>query len=175
MSSLTAYHESGHATVAYLLGGSCVDLAVGNDETLPADDVLPEHYGHCRIQWPDDLPNMIVAGVRTSDQSTHAVREIMTILAGPAAERIHSGDPIDVRDPTAASDFDRAVQWSAQITSSPSQAAGLLRAANRHVETWLRTDRVWAAVAALADELDAHEELDADAVDQTLSFWLERG
>jgi hypothetical protein len=35
-------------------------------------------------------------------------------------------------------------------------------------------DTVWAAIAALADELMAHEQLEAEAIAETLDFWLAR-
>ena len=39
--TLTAYHESGHAVVAYALGGTIEGMQLGGE----ADDWLPERYG----------------------------------------------------------------------------------------------------------------------------------
>lgn len=36
----------------------------------------------------------------------------------------------------------------------------------------IRMDPVWAAIAALADELVAHESLDEERVEEVLSFWF---
>ena len=36
----------------------------------------------------------------------------------------------------------------------------------------MRSDRCWPAVAALADELLAHEFLDRDQAEQVLEFWI---
>ena len=37
---------------------------------------------------------------------------------------------------------------------------------------FFRTDHIWAAVAALADELDAHEHLEQQEIEEVLSYWL---
>jgi hypothetical protein len=40
------------------------------------------------------------------------------------------------------------------------------------LDEWLRRDAMWAAVAALADELSAHETLDGEQVAEVVATWL---
>ncbi|MEO0447015.1 MAG: hypothetical protein AAF191_13160, partial [Verrucomicrobiota bacterium] len=37
---------------------------------------------------------------------------------------------------------------------------------------WFQRDEIWAAVAALADQLDAHDQLDHEEVAEVLEAWL---
>ena len=77
--TLTAYHESGHAVIAYALGGTIQGMQLGGE----ADDWLPARFGECRIQW----------GRVDPDLDWQRKREILTILAGPVVEMVYRDEP----------------------------------------------------------------------------------
>lgn len=167
---VTCYHEAGHAVAAYLLGGDVDSLSLGGE----ADEFLPRRMGECRIAWPNDGS----AALRNLSISDHRFRELLTLLAGGVAEQIYEDDPSSLLG--AVDDLRRAERLAIEIVSSRMGGAmdvsaavqSLLRAAAGQLHDVLSRPRVWPAVAAIADELDAHEELQRDQIDPILEFWL---
>ena len=96
------------------------------------------------------------------DFAWHYKREILAILAGPAVEMVYRDEP---RYPAVFGpwkyDWDQAWQAAALIWADEKQRTRGLKISSlnyaRRYE-WIR----WAATAALADELVAHESLDEE-------------
>lgn len=157
--TLTAYHEAGHAVVAFALGGSIESMQLGGEE----DEWLPARFGDCRIRW----------GPVDSESPSQRRREILTVLAGPVAEMIYRDEPLHPamygpwRD-----DWQRAWEAASTIANDPQKRTRLLEQLTVELRERLRGDTCWAAVAALADELMAHEFLEAEHVEEVLLYWV---
>ena len=157
--TLTAYHESGHAVVGYALGGKIDSLQLWGE----ADDFLPDRFGDCRVVWG------------RVDANTHwqRQREIMTILAGPVAEMIVIGEkPHPATYGPWQHDWAAAMSRANEIVRDPVQGTRLLEQIIIKLHQHLQEAPCWPAIAALADELAAHEMLEQDQVAEVLEFWL---
>ncbi len=157
MDDSTAYHEAGHAVVATLQGGIVGQITIEPD----GDD----RFGDTEVAWP--------MGSCTPKQ--HALREIKTLMAGSIVERTFAGEE-DVFSVTAESSADwlRAFQLAAEVEADPMKQSLLLAKAAQEVKKTVSDEGIWAAICALADELEAHETLEAEAVKEVLGFWLGR-
>ncbi len=174
--TLTAYHEAGHAVVGYGLGGSVQSIQLGGE----ADDDLPERFGDCRVAWgqPGEIPDLWQ-------------RELMTVLAGPVAEMIYTGEPYHpaLYGPwqgdwqTAWEMCSLRVKLARQAKGEPRDTVASLvdQAKMRVLESILlqlrehmQKEPIWPAVGAVADELLAHEYLEQEELHDTLDFWFSR-
>ncbi|TWU56788.1 hypothetical protein Poly51_27050 [Rubripirellula tenax] len=157
--TLTAYHEAGHAVVAYALGANVDSMQLWGE----ADDYLPERFGDCRVNWGTVDPNLDV----------QRQREIMTFLGGPVAEMIYRGEPLHpaLYGPWQ-DDWHRAMQTCGAIVADPERRTRLLEKIIVTLHDHLGRQPYWPAIAGLADELAAHEQLDSDQVSDVLTFWL---
>ena len=157
--TLTAYHEAGHAVIGYSLGGQIESAGLYAE----ADDWLPERFGDCLVNW----------GRVNANCDWQIEREVLTILAGPVAEMIYRGENLHPATyPPWQHDWHWAVRHSKRLTSDPAKQMKLLGRFMRFLDSHMRDDECWAAIAAVADELSAHEWLDADQLADTLSFWI---
>jgi len=87
---------------------------------------------------------------------------------------IYTGDPFHPAT---------VVEWQADWAHAADQLHALhadsqrlirsLEKMTRDLYHTMRTDTLWAAVAALADELLAHETLEEQQVEDVLKFWLQ--
>lgn len=157
--TLTAYHEAGHAVIGYALGGRIESIGMYAE----ADEWLPERFGDCRVNW----------GRVRADCDWQAQREILTILAGPVAEMIYRGEDMH---PALFPPWQHDWQWawtrSARLFREPNKRKGFLEATIASLKQHLNHDLCWAAIAAVSDELLAHEYLDEDQLEDTLAFWI---
>ncbi|OYP28216.1 hypothetical protein [Rhodopirellula sp. MGV] len=157
----TAYHEAGHAVIGFLLGGTIESVGMYAEE----DDWLPERFGDCHVNWGRVDPNA----------NLQIEREVLTLLAGPVAEMIYREEdmhPAD--DPTWQHDWQLASQLCRRMFPDPYAREVFMTAALTVLKDQIWRDRCWAAIAAVADELLAHENLDADQLSDILRFWTTR-
>ncbi|MEY4176504.1 MAG: ATP-dependent zinc metalloprotease FtsH [Planctomycetota bacterium] len=156
--TLSAYHESGHAVIAVFLGGRVLSVTISPDN----DGELAPRFGDTRIAWPKRL-----------SLRERCERSVLVALAGPVAERIYREEPFH---PGMVAEWaeDWRVAWEAAATLASDERKRLrfLEATAVKLDEWLRREAMWAAVAALADELSAHETLDADQVSEVVATWL---
>ncbi len=158
---LTAYHEAGHACMAIMLGGSVCRLTIE-----PEWDDGPDRCGDTQVIWP----------VRRFSSRELCLRKAQTALAGPVAEMIYSGNAFH---PAFVApwrcDWQIAAEQLASVAPSPQRLVHVLEETTRQLYQNLRREPVWPAIAALADELLAHQTLEEQSITETIRFWLERG
>lgn len=156
MFNLTAYHEAGHAVMARFLGGR-VTLVTLEPEFDSGK------YGVTQVVWPFDW----------LETKAGCEQAAMVALAGPAAEMIHLGEPFHPATVHEWSDDWRQADEALQswIKQEPARFIALEHIA-RLVVNHFYQDAVWAAVAALADELDAHETLEQEEIEEVLEVWM---
>ncbi len=161
---ITAYHESGHAVMAFALGGLVQSISLTPESSFDWDDDVPRH-GDTIIAWP----------TRGISPREHAEREIKTALAGPVCEMIHTGDAWEPGGhQESAADWHAALQHAMQCNADPEKRSAYLASVLRGLERFFDDANHWAAVGALADELLAHETLATESVHGILGFWMAR-
>ncbi len=163
MSDLLAYHESGHALVAWLLGGEVERVTIEPDNDDDSGDDRPAREGVTQVLWPRDR----------SSEREFAAKAVQVCLAGPVAEMIYSGDPFHPGLVAEwADDWRQAWQAALPLFSDERRRLAHLERITVELHRLLRRDDVWAALAALADELAAHETLDGEQVSEIVGEWL---
>lgn len=155
--NLTAYHEAGHAVMARFLGGRVTWVTL-------EPEFESGKYGITQVVWPSDW----------FETKTGCEQAAMVALAGPAAEMIHLGEPFHPATVVEWSEDWRQADEALRswIKQEPARFVALEHIA-RLVVNHFYQDSVWAAVAALADELDAHETLEQEAIEEVLNVWME--
>jgi hypothetical protein len=151
--TITAYHDA--------LGARIESVNLWGE----ADEFLPERFGDVRINWGQVLVNA----------NWQLQRELLSVLAGPITEMIYRGEQIEPANyaPWKA-DWAHAVRCVRELSRDTSRQLELLRIACVELERRLRDDDCWAAIASVADELLAHEQLDEEQIADLLEFWLRR-
>ncbi len=151
--SWIAYHEAGHVLLAEHLGGRVLMVTLE-----PQWDDGPRRHGETTIAW-----NAALSG------RERARMEVAVALAGPVAELLY-------RDEIPASEMLQAwsADWSVaqknlrqlspaatdtQILHLASEVLGALR-------EWFSAPAVWDCLAQLATELEAHETLEEDLLEE---------
>lgn len=155
----TAYHEAGHAVIGYALGAQIDYIALGGE----ADEYLPDRYGECLVNWGRVDPTC----------SLQKQNELMTMLAGPVAEMIYRGETFHpAHYGPWKGDWDQAWNHCRDAVPDTNRRAKLLERLMQELHKRMSGDDCWAAVAAVADELLAHEQLDQEQLADTLAFWI---
>ncbi len=157
--TLTAYHEAGHAVIGFALGATIDSVQLGGE----ADEWLPERFGDCRVNWGRVDPKA----------DSQRQREIQTILAGPDAEMLYSGEAVHpaFHGPWQW-DWRQASRIAAELYTDAAARTRVLERAILVLHRTMKTDGCWAAVAAIADELLAHEFIESDTIEEIVGFWL---
>ena len=158
VSEISAYHEAGHAFMAYYVGARIQSITIEPDW-----DDGPERLADIRVEWPID---------QMSQREFHE-KSVLVALAGPAAEMIDTGDPFHpglVPEWTA----DWKLAWTAAEPLFPDERKRLQHLEQVAVELYrlLSEDRHWAALAAVVDNLLAHETMEGEEVEDVLGEWL---
>lgn len=157
MSEETAYHEAGHVLMAIVLGAR-----VSHATIEPDRDDGPDRHGDVRILWPRS---------KWSDKA-FAEKLVATALAGPVAEMLYTGEPYHPGFVAEwAGDWQHAFAAAAAIVGDERRRLTWLEAQVRGIYQLLDA-RYWPAVAALADELSAHETLEEEQIAEALQPWL---
>jgi hypothetical protein len=155
---LLAYHEAGHALVAHYLGGRVQRVSIETEW----DEVL-RHEGDTEVLWP--------VGQMTGGEFQEA--GVLVALAGPVAEMLYSGEPYHPALVAEwANDWDEAARLAAEFIPTEALQMKYLETQTRRLWKLLDDEPLWSALAALADELLAHETLDEEQVAETLAAWL---
>ena len=157
--TLTAYHEAGHAVVGYALGGRIESVSLGGD----SGEDLPQRFGDCRVNW----------GPVDANTDWQLQREIMTLLAGPVAEMSYRGEKLHPAffGPWTE-DWRLAFQRGEVIARNPELRTRALEQLIVHLHGQMKLDDCWAAIAAVADQLLAHEYVEEERLAETLAFWI---
>jgi ATP-dependent Zn protease len=157
VTEITAYHEAGHAFVAHYVGARVRSVTIEPDW-----DDGPLRHADVQIEWPRG---------RFSERE-FAERSVLVALAGPVTEMIHRGEPYH---PGFVAEWaaDWQLAWEAAARLVPRERKRLAFLEQSTVELYRVLDHAthWAAVAALVDELLAHETLDAEMVEASLANW----
>ena len=157
MSELTAYHEAGHALMAALLGGRVKQVTID-----PDNDDGPKRFGDTQIRWRSGISERKFAEI-----------SVQVSLAGPVAEMIYSGDPYHPGlIPEWAADWREAWNSAALFHPDERKRREYLEQVSIQMYHRFNDGNYWEALASLADNLLAHETLDAEQVEEIVREWL---
>jgi ATP-dependent Zn protease len=158
LEEISAYHESGHALVAISVGARVRSVTIE-----PEWDDGPRRHADIQVEWPN---------ARRADRK-QSEKLVLVALAGPVAEMLHTGDPYH---PGLIAEWadDWRLAWEAAAGPYPDERARLayLERTTADLHRWLSRDDRWAALAAIVDELVAHETLEGDEVHEIVRQWL---
>ncbi len=158
MSELTAYHECGHALMAVLLCGEIKQVTID-----PDNDDGPERFGDTQILWSRD----------SGDSKEFARKAVQVCLAGPVAEMVYSGDPWHPGLVAEwAHDWRQAWEAAAVLHADDRKRLAFLERVSVELHRLFKRENVWAALAALADHLLAHETMEGEEVVEIVGQWL---
>ena len=151
----TAWHESGHAIVAAILGGTVHSVSIDMEDDSQA--------GGTKVEWP-------VAGLTAQE---NALREIRVSLAGPVAEMIYAGDYDELRIQSEHEmDWQTATLHVRQLAREPAKQHEILGRIVNELYRLLRQDNTHAAIGDLADQLLAHDSVEFETVEKIVRQWL---
>ena len=159
MSELVAYHEAGHALAAHLLGGEVRSVTIEPDR-----DDGPRRDGDTQVVWRRS---------RMSEKDW-ARTTVQVCLAGPVAEMLYSGDPYHPGLVAEwAADWQEAWQAAAPLHVDERRRMQYLEDESIRLYHRRKEEPAWSALAAIADNLLAHETLEAEQVEEIVAEWLE--
>ncbi len=129
----------------------------------PDWDDSPERYADTRIGWPVD------------NFSERELQEkmILVALAGPVAEMLHTGDPYHPGLVAEwANDWRQAENAAEKILDGKQKQYAHLEQKTIELYHLLDQNHYWAAIAAIVDNLLAHETMQREQVEEILQIWL---
>ncbi len=144
--------------MAVLLGGKVKQVTIE-----PDNDDGPDRQGDTQVIWRR-------AGLSDKEFAKIAVQ---VSLAGPVAEMIYSGDPYHPGLVAEwAADWREAWNVAEQLYADERKRLEYLDNVSIQLYHRLKKDELWAALAALADNLLAHETLEREQVEEIVGDWL---
>ena len=156
MDEVSAYHEAGHAFMAIYVGARVRRVTIEPDW-----DDGPARHADIQVEWPLD---------RFSERE---LQEKSAQVAGPVAEMIHSGEPYHPGFVAEwAADWKAAWDTLARLIPAERKRLAYLEQTAAQVHRLLHRDDHWAALAAVVDNLLAHETLEGDEVEEIVRQWL---
>jgi len=159
MEELSAYHESGHALMAIYVGAKVLRVTIE-----PEWDDGPLRHADIQIEWPHGI---------YSDKELYE-KTVQVALAGPAAEMIHTGDPYHPGLVAEwAADWNVAWEAAAHLIRNERRRLIYLEQVSRQMYQLLQQDRHWAALAAVVDNLLAHETLEGEDLEDIVRQWID--
>lgn len=158
----TAYHEAGHAFTAAYAGGRVLSVTVAPDW-----DDGPRRFGDTQVAWSRSQ----------FSQRDLAEKLVLVALAGPIAEMIYRDEPLDGSPHPAM-----VAEWSHDWQQAWEEAAPAMPDERRRTR-WLEgrlvglyellsDDTHWEALAGVADNLLAHETLEAEEFAELMAIWI---
>ena len=157
---ISAYHEAGHAWMAYRVGAQVRSVTVEPDW-----DDGPERHADTQVGWPADW----------LERPDLCERFIWVAIAGPVAEMIYRGDRFHPGlVPEWAQDWKQAWWVASRLHPAEHPRLRYLEQITIELHALLSDDRNWSILAALVDNLLAQETLEAAEVEELLSQWMPR-
>lgn len=145
--------------MAMLLGGEVRLVTIEPDR-----DDGPERYGDTQVLWRRS---------RDGDKE-FAKKAIQVSLAGPVAEMIYSGEPYHPGHVAEwAADWQDAWTEAARLHSDERRRLAFLEQVSVDLYHRLKRDDLWSPLAALADNLLAHDTLEWEQVEEIVRDWLD--
>ena len=164
----TAYHEAGHAVVAWALGATIDQVSLWAASAYDDVDDGPRRFGDCRVRWP--------GGGQAFAGDPMLARELLVLVAGPVAEKLYRDDEIDIASVASWQADAAGATQKAELLLAGKKSGGqprkLIAAAIDRVRGFLNRPDAWAAVAALADQIELGDPVEADAADELIGFWF---
>jgi len=159
VSEIVAYHEAGHALMAMILGGEVQLVTIEPDR-----DDGPQREGDTQVLWR-----------RSRDgEKEFAKKAIQVSLAGPVAEMIYTGEPYHPGHIAEwAADWNEAWTAAALLHADERRRLAFLEDVSIGLYHRLKDDTLWSPLAALADNLLAHETLEQEQVEEIVREWLD--
>lgn len=152
MPELIAYHEAGHVLMAHLLGAKVKQVTIE-----PDDDDGPERQGDTQVLWRR----------KGMTEKEYAQRAVQVSLAGPVAEMIYSGDPYHPGHVVEwAADWKEAWTAAEPLHADEKKRLEYLEQISIQLYHRMKRDDLWDALAAIADNLLAHETLDKEQIEE---------
>jgi hypothetical protein len=158
MSEVNAYHEAGHAFMAVYVGARVRSVTIE-----PEDDDGPARYADIQVEWP----------LRRFGARELREKSVLVALAGPVAEMLYTGEPYHPGFVAEwGADWKTAWQEAASLVPDERKRLGYLEQAAAELYRLLDQEQPWAAIAAIADHLLAHDSMEGDEVAEIVQFWL---
>jgi ATP-dependent Zn protease len=156
---ILAYHEAGHALMAFILGGEVQLVTIEPDR-----DDGPQREGDTQVLWR-----------RSRDGAKEfAKKAIQVSLAGPVAEMIYTGEPYHPGHVAEwAADWTEAWAEASHLHADERRRLAFLEEVSVRLYHKLKDDTLWSPLAALADNLLAHETLEHEQVEEIVREWLD--
>lgn len=144
--------------MAIYVGAKVISITIEPDR-----DDGPDRFADVQVEWPR---------YKMSDRDFYE-KSILVALSGPVAEMIHTGDPFH---PATVAEWssDWATAWKAasNLIADKQKRIQFLEQVTRQIYELFNDDRNWATIAAIVDELSAHETLDGDDVAEVYRTWI---